>query len=421
MRIILSFCFLLLARLVISQCDTYKVYESFGSTALPTQGGTWSHNSVSSFTSPVRTGSRAIGFNATGDWIRTPQIQSPGTFSFWYRRSTNTTAWSCVVETSTNGTTWTTRSTLTSATTTYQRHTTDLSGLSNVFVRVRDTRGTGAHERYIDDMSWTSTDATQNTLVPFTTTCTHSVGLPVTVTDNGSYSETYNNGMSVTVTFVPTDPSKLIELNLSTDLENNYDFLYVYDGTSTSDPLLAQITGVNTNLSFVSSSSNSGLTVRFTSDVSITSGGFEGSVSQAFALPVELLYFRGDAVGNGHMLSWATASEKDAQYFEIQESTDGYAFRVIGTIAAVGNTQVQSNYHLLVHMQNHSIKYFRLMQVDIDGVSQTYGPIVLNNDRVSIKIARTFFDLLGREINPDTHIGMYIVVYEDGTIEKRVR
>lgn len=70
---------------------------------------------------------------------------------------------------------------------------------------------------------------------------------------------------------------------------------------------------------------------------------------------------------------------------------------------------------------SHSIKYFRLMQVDIDGVSQTYGPIVLNNDRVSIKIARTFFDLLGREINPDTHIGMYIVVYEDGTIKKRVR
>jgi hypothetical protein len=151
----------------ISQCSQYYIYESFTST-LTTQGGTWAVNSILASTSPTRTGSHAAGFNGSGDWIRTPQITNPGVLSFWYRRSSNTTAWTLNVQTSPDGTTWTTRGSVSSPTATYQQYTLNLGALSltNVFIRLIDARASGAQERYVDDLSLTSTVSSQNTLIP---------------------------------------------------------------------------------------------------------------------------------------------------------------------------------------------------------------------------------------------------------------
>ena len=143
-----------------SQCrDT--ITETFSST-IPTQGGTWATNSMiyGSTTSPnvcascPRTGNYYLYFNGLGDYIRTPLIPYAASFSFWYRRSSTSSAYhQLIVETSPNNSTWTTQSTITTFTATYVKV---ITSINNVYVRIRDARTLSSDTKvwYLDDMSW---------------------------------------------------------------------------------------------------------------------------------------------------------------------------------------------------------------------------------------------------------------------------
>jgi hypothetical protein len=272
-----------------SQCSTYQIYESFTST-LPTQGGTWTANSMIAVTTPVRTGTRAIGFNGAGDWIRIPQIANPGVLTFWYRRSANTTAWTLNVQTSPDGTTWTTRGSVTAPTATYQQYTLNIGalGLTNVFIRLIDARGSGAHERYVEDLALTSTTTSVNTLLPIIGACSQTLNSSLTysLSDDGGpagpTSTGYGNSVDRTITLTPSDNTKKLQLNFSQlDLETSYDYLYIYDGANTSATLLATLNGSTIPSAITAENAAGQLTIRFTSDISNigTWGGFLASIT----------------------------------------------------------------------------------------------------------------------------------------------
>ena len=64
--------------------------------------------------------------------------------------------------------------------------------------------------------------------------------------------------------------------------ENGYDVVKIYDGTSTSSPLLRTLSGVNLpSASLVVTSSGGGMTIAFTSDASVESQGFVATVTTA--------------------------------------------------------------------------------------------------------------------------------------------
>jgi hypothetical protein len=156
MKSFLILLFTLISFIGITQCNQYFLYESFSS-ALPTQKGTWTNTSVPYGTTPVRTGTNMLTFNGLNDAIRTPLIANPGVLTFWYRRSSNTTAWTLNIQTSPNGTTWTTRGSITTVTTTYQQYSLNIGalGLTNVYIRLIDARGSGTHERkLINTYDW---------------------------------------------------------------------------------------------------------------------------------------------------------------------------------------------------------------------------------------------------------------------------
>jgi hypothetical protein len=293
MKNFLILLFTLISFLGITQCNNYQIYESFTST-LPTQGGTWVNTTVPYGTSPRRTGTHHLVFNAKNDFIRTPQIANPGIVSFWYRRSGNTTAWTLNIDTSPDGTTWTTRGSVSTTTNisfeTYQQYTLNIGllGLTNVFIRLYDARGGGTNERYIDDLGITSTSASVNTLIPILGACSQTLtsSLTYTLTDDGGpagpISTGYGNSVDRTITLTPSDNTKKLKLAFTQlDLETTYDFLYIYDGSNTSATLLATLNGSTLPSDISATNATGQLTLRWTTDGSNigTWGGFAATIT----------------------------------------------------------------------------------------------------------------------------------------------
>lgn len=98
-------------------------------------------------------------------------------------------------------------------------------------------------------------------------------------------------------------------------------------------------------------------------------------------LPVIYGYFKGIKQESGVSLNWATASEINSDYFNIERSTDGKNFSSIAKVKAAGNSlkAITYNYYDKEALQlGVSAVYYRLNQIDLDG-SNEYSPMILIN------------------------------------------
>lgn len=90
----------------------------------------------------------------------------------------------------------------------------------------------------------------------------------------------YANNEEKTITLLSQAPNQKVKLVFqSFNLENNFDFLYIYDGESTSDPLIASLTGTTLPDSVWATNSTGSLTLRFDSDDRNAKPGFIAKVS----------------------------------------------------------------------------------------------------------------------------------------------
>ncbi len=98
-------------------------------------------------------------------------------------------------------------------------------------------------------------------------------------------------------------------------------------------------------------------------------------LSREAPLPVELLDFRIVLNPSGElMLYWKTASEEQAQHYEIQRSRDGQNFEPIGIVQAAGNSSILQNYEAVDRSPYRGLSYYRLKIVDQDG-SFEFSPV----------------------------------------------
>lgn len=102
--------------------------------------------------------------------------------------------------------------------------------------------------------------------------------------------------------------------------------------------------------------------------------GSSGLGSQV--VPVVLTSFKATLhKKNNVVLNWATASESNNRFFEVEQSTDGINFSFISRIAGKGNTSSVTSYTTTDSYVTHGTKYYRLKQVDLDG-KFTYSEII---------------------------------------------
>jgi Secretion system C-terminal sorting domain len=146
-------------------------------------------------------------------------------------------------------------------------------------------------------------------------------------------------------------------------------------------------TGSQFNWSAPGSAVNGGTRDPLTGDIWFISASLKQE--QLIPLPATGMQLNAALSGNDVQLNWKTASEINTKEFQIERSSDGVNFSVIGTKAAMGNSVVESSYaHTDLNMQA-PVYYYRLRLLDEDG-SYKFSNIAVVRKAGSIKGVRVF-------------------------------
>jgi hypothetical protein len=101
-------------------------------------------------------------------------------------------------------------------------------------------------------------------------------------------------------------------------------------------------------------------------------------------VPVTWQFVKAQLVINTTLVSWATSQEINTSKFEIEHSANGASFLKVGEVAAVGNSNIVSNYNFTHLKPVTGFNFYRVKQIDIDG-SFKYSVIVKVLNRNDIK------------------------------------
>lgn len=161
-----------------------------------------------------------------------------------------------------------------------------------------------------------------------------------------------------------------------------------------SDAGQSSVTGSNAAGEVLSSNSWSNYNTFFTlatDDISIN------------PLPVELLSFKPIKNQNNVDVTWATASEINADYFSVYHSTNGIDFEEIAQIPAAGNSTNVINYSFVHENPSNGFNYYRIRNVDFDGSSETFDikSVQFNNEHAEVLNANVYPNPVASQLNID--------------------
>jgi len=133
-------------------------------------------------------------------------------------------------------------------------------------------------------------------------------------------------------------------------------------------------------------------------------GAYASGSIQCDKLPVELLFFNGEAVEEGNLLNWATAAEINNNYFTIEVSTDGINYVKLATQSGSGTSSTGNKYEFLDRTAQSSITYYRLSQTDFDGTTKIIAyTSVARGETPGITLLNTFPNPFKNDLSLNIH------------------
>lgn len=139
------------------------------------------------------------------------------------------------------------------------------------------------------------------------------------ITDTGGAANNYPDMQSYVRTLIPNLPQKKIRLDFTQfDLEQDYDYLYIYDGSDTAAPDLSGggFTGDFAPTTIISSAADGSLTLKFYSDQEVNGEGFSANVVceqnlgvEGYTPDIDFTYYPNPASGFVNIVSHTAISE----------------------------------------------------------------------------------------------------------------
>ncbi len=115
-------------------------------------------------------------------------------------------------------------------------------------------------------------------------------------------------------------------------------------------------------------------------------------------LPVEMLDFSASLQDQGNMVKWVTASENNSLKFDLYKSLDGTTWGYQDEIPAAGFSNTELTYKYFDTRIEYGYNYYKLIQIDIDGKEETFGPVYVYR---SVFTDPRRYNLMGQEVKQD--------------------
>lgn len=194
----------------------------------------------------------------------------------------------------------------------------------------------------------------------------------ITSTNNCQHGYNYNVSLDYLVTFSgPNQPTSLYTLQgtIGCGADNHFFDLPNSQGT-----------GITTSQSNVWRSSDdcatatiSSLSCRFAT-IEIEGPGISHRYISFLAalpvLPVKLTSFTAITISNKVKISWATETEANSDYFEVEKSANGTEWTMVKKVKAAGYSTGIRQYEVFDAMPLNGTTYYRLKQADADGKTE---------------------------------------------------
>ena len=111
-------------------------------------------------------------------------------------------------------------------------------------------------------------------------------------------------------------------------------------------------------------------------------------------LPIDLLFFKANKQkDNTILLNWATASETNNNYFDLEYSFDALNFLPYKQIKGSGTSNTRKDYSSVFDLEvGTSVPYFRLKQVDLNGDHKYSNIISVENENSATNNLNTYYN-----------------------------
>lgn len=190
--------------------------------------------------------------------------------------------------------------------------------------------------------------------------------------------------------------------------------------------VLAHSSNINFTINGLYIASNSTIWFRFTdynafsSDDGMAIDDFSINASPAISLPVELISFSSISDDDSNIIFWQTASERNSDYFILERSENGFNWTEISRLKAAGNSVTILDYQFIDKTFTNQISYYRLIQYDFDGKSETFGPISqFNSSKKFVLQVVNVYNIYGQEVD-DNYKGIIYILYDNGEIKRKL-
>ena len=119
--------------------------------------------------------------------------------------------------------------------------------------------------------------------------------------------------------------------------------------------------------SWDSASGSGSQTLNLSARNSIVSFGSFGIGKTGIPLGMKFKSISVHQINKGLELNWSTLNETDMDHYEIERSTDGRDFAVVGSVVAIGNSVAELQYAWVDIMANGPLYFYRIKAVDGEG------------------------------------------------------